>query len=145
MGCSMTEDNSQSSIQKILTKYKTIAVVGCSRDPEKAAYQIPKYMKDQGYKVIPINPFAETIFGEKTYPSLIDVKEPIDIVDVFRPSNEAVAVVKQAIMKKAKAVWLQLGIVNEEAAQLAKENGLDFVMDKCIMVEHKKLPKEKKP
>jgi predicted CoA-binding protein len=126
--------------KEILRKYNTIAVVGCSRDPEKAAYQIPKYMKEHGYKIIPVNPSDGIILGEKAYGSLLDVDIPFDIVDVFRPSTEAVEVVKQAIKKQAKAVWLQLGIVNEEAAKLAKESGLEFVMDKCIMVEHKNMP-----
>jgi hypothetical protein len=139
----MAKDTTGSNTKEILRKYKTIAVVGCSRDPEKAAYQIPKYMKEHGYKIIPVNPFAGTILDEKTYTSLLDVDAPIDIVDVFRPSNEAVEIVKQAIKKKAKAVWLQLGIVNEEAAKLAKENDLEFVMDKCIMVEHRNMLKDK--
>jgi len=139
----MAKDTADSNAKEILRKYRTIAVVGCSRDPEKAAYQIPKYMKEHGYKVIPVNPSDGIILGEKAYGSLLDLDIPFDIVDVFRPSNEAVEVVKQAIKKKAKAVWLQLGIVNEEAAKLAKENGLEFVMDKCIMVEHKNMLKDK--
>jgi hypothetical protein len=124
--------------KEILEKYKTIAVVGCSTNPEKPAHYVPKYLKDHGYKIIPVNPFAEEILGEKVYPSLTEVPGKVDVVEVFRPSQETPGVVEQAIKKGAKAVWLQEGIVNDEAAELARGAGIEFVMDRCMMKEHEK-------
>lgn len=126
-------------IKKILENCKTIAVVGCSSNPEKAANRIPKYMKGHGYKIIPVNPNSENILNEKTYKSISDVKEKIDIVDIFRPSEECLEVVKEAIRIKPKVIWMQLGIINEEAKKLAEKNEIQVVMDKCLMVEHKRL------
>jgi hypothetical protein len=124
--------------KEILEKYKTIAVVGCSTNPEKPAHYVPKYLKDHGYKIIPVNPFAEEILGEKVYPSLTEVPGKVDVVEVFRPSQETPGVVEQAIKKGAKAVWLQEGIVSDEAAELARGAGIEFVMDRCMMKEHEK-------
>jgi predicted CoA-binding protein len=128
-------------IIKILKESKTIAVVGCSRDHEKDAHRIPKYLKEHGYRIIPVNPFADEILGEKSYKKLSEIKEPVDIVNIFRPSSEALAIVEEAVkMKiKPKVIWMQLGIINEEAAKLAEKNGITVVMNKCMMMEHRRL------
>ncbi len=119
-----------------ILKYRTIAVVGCSTNPEKPAQYIPKYLKEQGYRIIPINPFAEEILGEKAYPSLDEVPGEIDVVQIFRPGEETPEIVKHAIEKGAKAVWMQTGIKNEEAAKIARDAGLLVVMDKCMLETH---------
>lgn len=126
-------------VKKILIETKVIAVVGCSRNPEKDAHIVPKYLKEHGYQIIPVNPFADEVLGHESYESLCEIGEPVDVVEVFRPSNEVLEVVKEAIKLKPKAIWMQLGIKNEEASTLAKENGIKVVMDKCMMVEHKRL------
>ncbi|MCS4541066.1 MAG: CoA-binding protein [Euryarchaeota archaeon] len=129
---------SDDEIKEIL-KLKSIAVVGLSKDSNKPAHYVPKYMKEKGYKIIPVNPTATEILGEKCYKNLVEVPESIDIVNVFRPSQEALPIVKDAIKKKVKVIWMQEGITNEEAAQEAVKNGLNVIMDKCIMKEHRKL------
>src|SRR3989344_3646241 len=126
-------------IKKILESCKTIAVVGCSSNPEKAANRIPKYMQEHGYKIIPVNPNSENILSEKTYKSISEIKKKVDIIDIFRPSEECLEVVKESIKLNPKVIWMQLGIINEEAKKLAEKNGIKVVMDKCLMVEHKKL------
>ena len=128
----------EASIKSILENSKTIAVVGCSSNPEKAAHRIPRYMKEHGYKIIPVNPNSETVLGEKAYKSILDVKEKIDILDIFRPSEECLEVVKEAIKIKPRVIWMQSGIINEDAKEIAEQHGIKVVMDKCIMVEHKK-------
>ena len=130
---------SDESIRGLLAHSMTITVVGCSRDPEKPANRIPAYLQERGYKIIPINPSADKILGVKAFKSLSDVKQPIDIVNVFRPSEEAVAIVQEAVKIGSKAVWLQLGIENEEAGRLARQHGILFVQNRCIMVEHQRL------
>ncbi|KAB1194340.1 CoA-binding protein [Haloferax sp. MBLA0076] len=127
-----------------LLDYETIAVVGCSATPGKAAHEIPAYMQRHGYRVIPVNPFRDEILGETAYDSLADVDEDIDLVNVFRPSGEAGAVVDAAIERAAergdvKAVWLQLGIRDADAAARAEDAGLEFVQNKCYKVEHARL------
>lgn len=129
-------------LKRILEENKTIAVVGCSRDPKKPAHTVPKYMKEQGYEIIPVNPFADQILGEKVHKSLSEINKPIDIVDIFRPSEQCLEVVKEAVNLKPKVIWMQLGIKNEEAAQLAEKNGIEVIMDKCILVEHRNLIKK---
>lgn len=127
-------------IKEILS-YKRVAVVGISRDESKAAHFVPKYLLEHGYDIIPINPFADEILGKKCYKSLDEVKEEIDIVDVFRPSDQVMQIVKEAIKKKPKAIWLQLGIKNEEASKEALKHGIKFIQDKCMMEEHIRLIK----
>ena len=122
----------------------TIAVVGCSTTAGKAAHDVPRYLQQHGYRIVPINPYADEILGEQAYDSLADVDEEIDLVDVFRPSEETPGVVADVIDRHesrgdAGAVWLQLGIESDEAAELAEEAGLDFVQDRCIKVEHDRL------
>ena len=135
-------------IREILTKYKTIAVVGLSKEPEKDSHRVSAYMKQHGYRIIPINPFADEVLGEKSYKSLLDVpaqiQKTLEIVDVFRPAMDVPPIVDQAIQLKALygrlfVVWMQIGIVNEQAAEVARKAGLIVIMDKCIMVEHERL------
>ena len=123
---------------------ETIAVVGCSATPGKAAHEIPAYMQRHGYRVIPVNPFHDEILGETAYDSLADVEEDVDLVNVFRPSAEAGDIVDAAIERAqtrgdVEAVWLQLGIKDDEAAARAEEAGLAFVQNKCYKVEHARL------
>ncbi|HAJ78344.1 MAG TPA: CoA-binding protein [Fibrobacteres bacterium] len=123
-------------IRDILGFAKNIAVVGLSSETQKASNMVASYLRDEGYRVIPVNPRSEKILGEKCYPSLSDIPEKIDIVDIFRPSSEIHAIVGQAIDIKAKAVWMQLRIINFPAADTAIKAGLYVVMDKCIKMEH---------
>jgi predicted CoA-binding protein len=120
--------------QEILQRAKTIAVVGASRDPDKAGGSVPAGLQKRGFRVIPINPFANTLFGERVYRSLLDVTEPIDIVDVFRPAADAPEIARQAVAVGAKAVWLQLDIRSDEARRITEAAGIDFVEDECTAV-----------
>jgi predicted CoA-binding protein len=139
---------SREEIKEILTKCKTVAVVGLSRDPDKDSHRVSKYLQTHGFRIVPVNPFADEVLGEKSYKSLLDIpaeiQKTIDAVDVFRPAADVPQIMEQAIKLKAKhgkpfAVWMQLGIVNEQAAETAKKAGLIVVMDKCMMVEHRRL------
>jgi predicted CoA-binding protein len=121
--------------ERILRQYRTIAVVGLSRDPSKAAHAIPARMQGAGFRVIPVNPNLDSVLGEKAYPTLSAVPEPIEVVLVFRPSAEAAAIAKDAVAVGAKALWLQQGIVSDQARQLAEAAGLVYVEDRCIGVE----------
>ena len=118
---------------------KNIAVVGMSKNPEKAAHYVPKYLADNGYNVIPINPTADEILGKKCYQKINEVDEPIDIVDVFRPSDQVMPVVEEAIKKKPKVIWLQEGIHNQEAEDLARKAGIEVVFNRCMLAEHERL------
>lgn len=140
---------SQDQIREILRKAKTIAVVGLSKKPEKDSCRVSTYLQQHGYRIIPVNPFVDEVLGEKSYKSLLDIpveiQKTIDIVDIFRKQENIPPVVKQVIALKAMfgrvfVVWLQLGIVNEHAAEAARKVGLVVVMDKCLMVEHQHLP-----
>jgi predicted CoA-binding protein len=125
-------------IDRILSTTRTIAVVGLSSQPEKAGYYVPEYLQSQGYKIIPVNPTLEQALGEKSYPDLLAVPVPVDLVLIFRRSEAVPPFVDQAIQIGAKAVWMQLDIFNAEAAQKAEEAGLDVVMNLCMMVEHRR-------
>ncbi|QDX41549.1 CoA-binding protein [Salarchaeum sp. JOR-1] len=130
---------SDGELREILES-QTIAVVGCSSTPGKAAHDVPTYLADHGYEVIPVNPYADEILGKRAYDSLDDVAEEIDVVDVFRPGDEAPGIVEQAVARDdVNAVWLQLDITNDEAAEMAEDAGLRFVQDKCMKVEHRRL------
>ena len=131
--------NSDQMMKDILVSAKTIASVGLSSNPEKESYWIVKYLQDQGYRVIPVNPTAEEILGEKAYPDLESVPEAIDVVQVFRKSEDVPPVVESAIRAGAKVVWMQEGIVNQDAAGKAREAGLQVVMDACMRVTHRRL------
>jgi predicted CoA-binding protein len=128
-------------IKEILEKSKIIAVVGASRTEGKPAHFVPAYLKSKGYKIIPVNPFADEILGEKAYKSLLDIPPDIkiDVVDVFRPSEEVTKVVEEAIKRGVKIVWLQSGIYNKEAVELAKKNNIEIIWDRCMMETHKRL------
>jgi predicted CoA-binding protein len=119
---------------EILTAATTIAVVGASRDPSKAGGSVPAGLQRRGFRIIPINPFADTLFGEKVYRSLLDVPGPIDVVDVFRPAEDAPEIARQAAAVGAKALWLQLDIRSPEARRIAEEAGMDYVEDECTAV-----------
>jgi len=129
---------SGAALRDILTRARTIAVVGCSKSPEKDAYLIPLYLKEQGYRIIPVNPTADEILGEKCVKSLADLPGPVDIVSVFRPSTEAPDIVRQAA-GKAKVVWMQTGIESEEAWDIGTKGRLEVIMDTCIKTEHMRL------
>ena len=130
---------SDEELREIL-EHDTIAVVGCSTTPGKAAHDIPAYLQDQGYTVVPVNPFADEILGEQAYDSLDDVPEEIDVVDVFRPSEEVDGIVDETLERDdVKAVWMQLGIEDDDAAQRAEDAGLQVVQDRCMKVEHGRL------
>ena len=126
-------------IIEIIKESKVIAIVGASRNPEKAAYAIPKYLKNQGFTIIPVNPSADKILGEKAYPNLKEIPYQVDIVDVFRPSDETPEIVESAVKIKPKLIWLQLGISNEQAKKIAADHNIKFVMNKCLKVEHMKI------
>ena len=130
------EINSHEVIRRILTECRTIAVVGLSSDPARASHGVSGYMRRQGYRVIPVNPNETEVFGEKAYPNLAAVPEEIDLVDVFRRSDEAGKAVDEAIAVGAKAVWLQEGVIDRDAAQRAVDAGLLVVMDRCWLKEH---------
>ncbi len=126
------------TIPDILKQSKTIAVVGLSANPERPSYDVASYLKSKGYRIIPVNPTITEALGEKSYPDLKSVPEKIDVVDVFRRSEDVPPVVDYAIKGGAKVVWMQEGIVNEQAAKKAQQAGLDVVMDRCMKVEHQK-------
>ena len=128
---------SPETIQRILKECRTIAVVGLSSNPIRPSYGVAGYMKQQGYRVIPINPHEINVLGEQAYPSLAAVPEKVDLVDVFRRSEEAGVVVDEAILIGAKAIWLQEGVIDEAAAQRAQQAGLLVVMNRCWLKEHR--------
>ena len=123
-------------LRQLLTDARTIAVVGASGNPEKSSYGIMQKLQRSGYAVIPVNPRETDILGERVYPSLKDIPVPIDIVDVFRRAEDTPAIAEEAVAVGAKALWLQTGISNEDAAARAKAGGLTVVMDACIATEH---------
>ena len=120
---------------QILAGATVIAVVGASRDPSKPSHSVPLQMLRYGWRIIPVNPFVDEVFGVKAVPTLADIDEPVDLVDIFRPARDAVEVVRQAVAIKAPAVWLQSGIVSTEARRIAEEAGMDYVEDRCLAVE----------
>ena len=128
--------NSNQTIKQILDECRTIAVVGLSSNPWRASNSVAGYMREQGYKVIPVNPNEQQVFGINAHPTLADVPDPVDLVDIFRRSAEAGRVVDEAIKIGAKAVWLQEGVIDKEAARRAQEAGLLVVMDRCWLKEH---------
>jgi predicted CoA-binding protein len=124
-------------IAELLRTSHTIAVVGLSDNPMRPSHGVSAYMQSHGYRIIPVNPQADEVLGEKAYASLLDVAEPIDIVDIFRRSEFVPEIVDQAIQLKARAVWMQEGVVHEQAAEKARKAGLLVVMDSCILKEHR--------
>jgi len=124
------------STREILQKYRNIAMVGLSPDTSRPSYRAAVHMKSQGYHLFPVNPNYEEILGLRCYKSLKDIPEPVDIVDIFRKAEDVPPIVEEAIAIGAKVIWMQLGIVNEEAAKRAREAGLEVVMDRCVKIEH---------
>jgi predicted CoA-binding protein len=129
-----------SDIKEILSKYKSIAMIGVSNDPTKASTIVMKYMQKYGFKVFPVNPKAkgQKILGERVFEKITDIKDTVDIVDVFRPSKEALDIAKDTVSIKAKVLWLQLGIKNEEAKKIVEDNKIEYVEDKCTKMEYQK-------
>jgi uncharacterized protein len=126
-------------IADILNNSRTVAIVGLSTNPERPSFIVGKYLKEHGYKIIPVNPGEKTILGDTSYPDLAAIPEKVDVVDIFRRPEDVLPIVRQAIAIGAKAAWMQEGIVNEEAAAEARKAGLKAVMDKCMRKEHIKL------
>jgi predicted CoA-binding protein len=130
-------------LKHLLSTAKTMAVFGCSADPSKASYQVAAYLQAEGYRMVPVNPRGGVILGETVYPDLASIPFPVDLVDVFRPPAECRPVAEQAVAIGAKALWLQLGIVSAEAAAIAAAGGLAVVMDRCTLIEHRRLVLER--
>jgi predicted CoA-binding protein len=126
-------------IEKVLKENKTIAVVGASGNPKRPSYDVVRYLRSQGFKVIPVNPALQELFGEKSYPDVLSIPGPVDVVDIFRNPVAVPEVVEQAIAKKAKVVWMQPGAENMQAAERAMEAGLEVLMGVCMMREHRAL------
>lgn len=126
-------------LRRILKEHRTIAVVGLSADWYRPSYFAAKYMQEHGYRIIPVNPKYPEILGERCYPDLASIPEPVDIVDVFRKPADCAPIAQQAVDIGAKVLWLQLGVVNDEARRIAEEGGLEVVMDRCVKIEHARL------
>jgi len=129
----------QDDLRKVYAEAKTIAVVGASADESKASHRIPRYLQSQGYRIIPVSPKGGEILGEKVHTSLQEIGEPVDVVDVFRPSEETPAIATDAVAIGAKVLWLQSGIESEEAERIGEEGGLLVVMDRCMGATHRML------
>lgn len=137
--CAMKrDDHTDDQIREILSM-KKVAVIGMSKNSSKAAHYVPKYLSDHGFDIIPVNPSTDQILGKKCYDSVSDIDEEIDIVDVFRPSEEVLPFVQDAIKIKPKVIWLQEGIHNFEAEELARKQGIQVVYNRCMLAEHQRL------
>lgn len=135
----MYQNPNDQNIKELLTECRTIAVVGLSDKPNRDSFKVAQYMQNQGYRIIPVHPRVKEVLGEKAYKSLAEIPDKVDLVNVFRKSEDTPPVVEEAIPLQPKAVWLQLGIANEDAAQIAKNAGIEFIQDCCIKVEHARL------
>ena len=135
----MDRDNLSDEEIRDIFSMKKITVVGMSQHPEKDAHMVPKYLSTKGYEVTPVNPNAHEILGKKCYDSVSEIDEDVDIVDVFRPSDQVLPFVEEAIKKKPKVIWLQEGIHNTEAEELARKEGIDVVFNRCMLAEHQRL------
>lgn len=131
--------HSDNDIKKLIEESKRIAIVGLSDKPDRDSYIVAEYLLRQGKEIIPVNPTIDEVLGLKAVSSLKEIEGPVDLVDVFRRSDQVSPVVEEALSIGTKAVWLQLGVINEEAAKLASEKGLKVVMDRCIKIEHHRL------
>lgn len=129
------ENPSRDQIKDILEQAGTIAVVGLSDNPERTSYQVAQAMQQRGYRIVPVNPAANHVLGEKSYPSLSDIPEPVDIVNVFRRPEHTPEIAEEAVKIGARVLWLQQDVINEKAAELAEKGGLTVIMDRCIKVE----------
>ena len=132
------DKHSEEEIKEFLTM-KNVAVIGMSRHSEKAAHFVPKYLHEQGFNITPVNPTADEILDKKCFKEITDVPDEIDIIDVFRPSNQVLPIIKDAIKKNPKVIWLQEGIHNQEAEELARTAGIDVVFNRCMLAEHQRL------
>jgi len=135
----MEKDSHSDEEIKEFFSLKNVAVVGMSKNQGKAAHYVPKYLSENGYNIIPVNPTADQILDKKSYHSLDEIDQDIDIVDVFRPSDQVLPFVKEAIKKKPKVIWLQEGIHNSEAEELARKEGIKVVFNRCMLAEHQRL------
>lgn len=131
--------NTDDVVEQILSKYDTITVVGASADPAKAAHTVPAHMQNHGWRIIPVNPKADELFGEPVYRTLGDIPEQIGLVDVFRPADQTAEIARQAVAAGATALWLQLGIASAEAREIAENAGLLYVEDRCLVIEQRRL------
>jgi len=138
MYCMMKDSHTDEEIKDVFA-LKKIAVVGMSRYPIKAAHFVPKYLSEQGFDITPINPTTNEILGKKCYSDISSVQHSIDIVDIFRPSEQVLSVIRDAIKKKPKVIWLQEGIHNAEAEKLAMKEGIIVIFNRCMLAEHKRL------
>ena len=132
------DQHSDKQIKKIL-EMKNVVVIGMSRHSEKAAHFVPKYLHENGFNITPVNPTADEILEKKCFKEINDVYDEIDIVDIFRPSDQVLPIIKEAIKKNPKVIWLQEEIHNEEAEQLARDAGIDVVFNRCMLAEHQRL------
>ena len=135
----MDRDSHTDDEIKEIFSLKNVAVIGMSKNEAKAAHYVPKYLSQNGYNIMPVNPTTDEILNKKCYSSVEDISEPIEIVDVFRPSDQVLPVVQEAIKKKPKVIWLQEGIHNEEAEDLARQAGIKVVFNRCMLAEHQRL------
>jgi predicted CoA-binding protein len=132
----MRDSAKSEQLLRIYAQSRTIAVVGASADASKAGHRIPSYLQSQGYRILPVNPHGGELFGEHVFHSLTEIDVPVDVVEVFRPAHEAPEIARQAVTIGAKVLWLQIGIISEEARQIAEEAGLTVVMDRCMGATH---------
>jgi predicted CoA-binding protein len=135
----MLDESVREQLLSIYAEARTIAVVGASADPGKAANRIPRYLQSQGYRILPVNPRGGALYGERVYTSLGEIDLPVDVVDVFRPAQEAPAIAREAVAIGAKVLWLQLGIESEEARRIAEAAGMKVVMNRCMGATHGEL------
>ena len=135
----MSDNTDINTLRRILKQSHTIAVVGLSANWYRPSFFAAKYMQEHGYRVIPVNPAYEEVLGEKCYPNLKSIPEAIDIVDCFRKSEDIEPIAKEAIDIGAKVLWMQIGVINEKAAKMARDAGLDVVQDRCVKIEHGRL------
>ena len=134
----MIQEINTMEIKDILEKHRVVAVVGLSPNPERPSHRVARYLQSAGYRIVPVHPAAKEILGEKTYPTLQHIPFPVDIVDVFRKAEDVPPIARQAVEVKAKVLWLQEGIVSDEAAEACRAAGLEVVMDKCMLKEHRR-------
>ncbi|MCL4399263.1 CoA-binding protein [Candidatus Parvarchaeota archaeon] len=135
----MIDTHTDAEIKTILEKYRRVCVVGASHTPGKAANEVPLYLIDKGYEIIPVNPTVPSVFGIKAYKSVGEVDKMFDILDVFRPSDEVYGIIKQAIDKKPRVIWMQEGIYNKEAKEISESEGITVIYNRCMMKEHIRL------
>jgi predicted CoA-binding protein len=135
----MGEEDPDAVVEEILRRYRTITVVGASNNASKAAHSVPAHMQRHGWRIVPVNPRGGTILGEQAYSTLADVPEPVEFVNVFRPSEQTAEIARQAAAVGASALWLQLGIMSDEARRVARDGGMSYVEDRCLLIEQARL------